>query len=75
DALRSGRLSYATIDCHDPEPPPEDYPLFGLDNVYLTPHTAARVPQAIENMCDVVHDIIAILQGKEPKFPAQEGSY
>lgn len=75
EALRNGKLAYATIDCHDPEPPPEDYPLFGLDNVFLTPHAAARVPQAMDNMCDVVYDIIAILQGKSPKFPAQEGSY
>jgi len=74
-ALQSGRLSYATIDCHDPEPPPPDYPLFGLDNVYLTPHIAARVPQAVENMCNVVHDIIAVLQGEQPRFPAREGSY
>ncbi|MHC4986119.1 MAG: NAD(P)-dependent oxidoreductase, partial [Planctomycetota bacterium] len=30
DALKAGGLSAATIDCHDPEPPPADYPLFGL---------------------------------------------
>lgn len=69
-AVRSGKISAATIDCHDPEPPPEDYPMFGLDNVTLTPHIAARVPQAVENMCDVVYDIIAVLQGKPPQYPA-----
>ena len=75
EALRSGRLAWATIDCHDPEPPPPDYPLFGLENVTLTPHTAARVPQAMANMCDVVYDIVAILEGRPPKFPAAEGSF
>ena len=74
-ALRSRRLSAATIDCHDPEPPPEDYPLFGLDNVHLTPHTAARVPQAMANMCKVVEDIVAVLEGRPPKFPAREGAF
>ncbi|MBT3202303.1 MAG: phosphoglycerate dehydrogenase [Phycisphaerales bacterium] len=71
DALRAGRISGATVDCHNPEPPPEDYPMFGLENVTLTPHTAARVPQAVENMCDVVFDIIAVLQGHPPQYPAK----
>ena len=70
DAVRSGRISAATIDCHDPEPPPADYPMFGLDDVTLTPHIAARVPQAVENMCDVVYDIVAVLQGRRPQYPA-----
>lgn len=69
-ALKSGRLSAAAVDCHDPEPPPENYPLFGLDNVILTPHVAARVPDAVQRMCDVVHDIVAVLEGRPPKYPA-----
>ena len=75
DAIRAGRISAAAIDCHDPEPPPQDYPLFGLDSVILTPHIAARVPAALAAMCNVVEDIVAVLAGREPKFPALEGSY
>jgi phosphoglycerate dehydrogenase-like enzyme len=75
EALREGRLSGAVVDCHEPEPPPADYPLFGLDNVILTPHIAARVPKALENMCDVVRDVAAVLEGRKPEYPAQEGSY
>ncbi len=70
EALKSGHLSGATIDCHDPEPMPMDYPLFGLDNVILTPHVAARVPEAVSRMCDVVHDVVAVLEGKTPEYPA-----
>ena len=70
DAIKSGQVSAATIDCHHPEPPPADYPLFGLENVTLTPHIAARVPDAVQKMCDVVHDVLAVLDGKDPKFPA-----
>jgi len=69
-ALRGGRVSAAVIDCHDPEPPPPDYPLFGLDNVILTPHVAARVPDAVQRMCDVVFDVVAVLQGRTPRFAA-----
>ena len=70
EAVRSGVVSAAAIDCHDPEPPGPDYPMFGLDNVILTPHIAARVPEAIRRMCDVVHDVVAVLEGREPKYPA-----
>ncbi|MHC4982571.1 MAG: NAD(P)-dependent oxidoreductase [Planctomycetota bacterium] len=70
EALKSGRISAAAIDCHDPEPPPPDYPLWGLENVILTPHIAARVPAAMERMCDVAYDIVAVLDGRTPRFPA-----
>ena len=69
-ALRSGQLSGAAIDCHHPEPPPMDYPLFGLANVILTPHIAARVPAATAAMCDVVADIVRVLAGETPEYPA-----
>ncbi len=74
-ALRSGKVAAAVIDCHDPEPIPPDYPLFGLENVILTPHIAACVPQAKENMSMVVTDVIAVLQGRAPQFPARDGSF
>ena len=72
EAIRAGRVSGAVIDCHDPEPPPADYPMYSVlgDNVILTPHVAARVPAAMERMCGVVYDVVRVLQGQKPKFPA-----
>jgi D-3-phosphoglycerate dehydrogenase len=79
DAMRSGKLDACAIDCHDPEPPPPDYPMFHLgdaqNRAILTPHTAARVPQAMENMSDVVYDVIADLDGRAPQYPAQPEAY
>lgn len=74
DAIRNGRISGAVIDCHDPEPPPADYPMYAVagENVVLTPHVAARVPAAMERMSDVVHDVIAVLEGKTPQYPAPQ---
>jgi D-3-phosphoglycerate dehydrogenase len=70
-AITTGRISAVAIDCHDPEPPPPDYPMFNLgENVILTPHIAARVPEAMERMSDVVYDVVAVLNGEPPRFPA-----
>ncbi len=70
EALRGGRLAGAMLDVFDPEPPPPDFPLLGLDNVLLTPHMAARTYTAIENMSWVVRDIVEVIAGRPPQFPA-----
>jgi len=79
EAVRSGHVGAIAIDCHDPEPMPPDYPLFHLGekqaNAILTPHAAARVPEAMERMSHVVYDIVAVLRGEAPKFPAQPEAY
>jgi len=69
-AIRERRLAGAALDVFDPEPPAPDFPLLGLDNVLLTPHMAARTDTAMENMSWVVRDIIAVLEGRPPAFPA-----
>jgi phosphoglycerate dehydrogenase-like enzyme len=70
DALRAKRLAAAAIDVFHPEPPKADFPLLGLDNVLLTPHLAARTYTAIESMSWVVRDVVEVLAGRPPKFPA-----
>lgn len=68
--IRAGRLAGAALDVFDPEPPPADFPLLGLENVMLTPHLAARTYTAIENMSWVTRDVWAVLEGKPPKYAA-----
>jgi phosphoglycerate dehydrogenase-like enzyme len=70
DAIRGKRLAGAAIDVFHPEPPKPDFPLLGLDNVLLTPHLAARTYTALENMSWVVRDIVDVLEGRAPRFPA-----
>jgi len=70
NALRHGKLAGAALDVFDPEPPTPNFPLLGIPNVLLTPHLAARTHTAIENMSWVVRDVVAVLEGQPPKYPA-----
>jgi phosphoglycerate dehydrogenase-like enzyme len=69
-AIREKKIAGAAIDVFDPEPPKSDYPLLGFENVLLTPHMAARSLTAIENMSWVVRDVMEVLNGRTPKYPA-----
>jgi phosphoglycerate dehydrogenase-like enzyme len=70
EAIQSNRLAGAALDVFHPEPPAADFPLLGLDNVLLTPHLAARTHTALENMSWVVRDVVEVLNGRPPKYPA-----
>jgi phosphoglycerate dehydrogenase-like enzyme len=70
EALRAGRLIGAALDVFAPEPPLADFPLIGMKNVLLTPHLASRTYSAMENMSWVVRDIVAVLEGRAPQYPA-----
>jgi D-3-phosphoglycerate dehydrogenase len=49
-ALHERRIAGAGLDVLETEPPRPDHPLFALDNVVLTPHTAAYVRTAFDRM-------------------------
>jgi phosphoglycerate dehydrogenase-like enzyme len=61
----------AALDVHAPEPPGPDYPLWGLPNVRLLPHLAARTHTALQNMSWVVRDVYRVLIDQAPEFPAR----
>ena len=70
DALKGNKIAGAGIDVFTQEPPAKDNLLFKLDNVVVTPHSAANTKSAMVGMSMVSEDIIRILEGKEPKYPA-----
>ncbi|CAN5451645.1 hydroxyacid dehydrogenase [soil metagenome] len=70
DAIQLGQIAGAAIDVYWPEPPPADFPLLKMDNVLLTPHLASRTATAMNNMSWVVRDVMEVLEGRAPKFPA-----
>jgi phosphoglycerate dehydrogenase-like enzyme len=63
-ALKTNRLAGACVDVHDPEPPPPDYPLWGLPNLILAPHQAARTQGAMDRMSWVARDVVEFLRTK-----------
>ena len=53
-ALRDGAIAGAALDVTDPEPLPADSPLWGMDNVIITPHTAGETRRYEDNVIDIL---------------------
>lgn len=70
-ALEQGRIAGAGIDVTEPEPLPEDSPLWSFDNVILTPHTGGETRQYEENVLDALVDNIGRLQLGEAELRNQ----
>ena len=70
EALNSGRLGGAILDVRAVEPAVADA-LAMHENVYPTPHIAAFTSESqTEITKSVVEDVLSILDGKAPQFPA-----
>ncbi|QRV15157.1 D-2-hydroxyacid dehydrogenase [Haloterrigena salifodinae] len=54
EALRSSWIRGASLDVTDPEPLPEDHPLWTFENVQITPHNAGHTPEYYERLADIV---------------------
>jgi len=64
EALANGAIAGAGLDVFTTEPLPPDHPLRSLDNVVLSPHTAAMVPEAtLAGLAMAVDNIFNFLQG------------
>ena len=54
DALQAGEIAGAGLDVFETEPLPADHPLWGMENVIITPHTAGAGPHTAERRIEVV---------------------
>ena len=66
-AIESGRLRGAALDCFRKEPPGIDHPLLQLPQVMVTPHTGAHTDEAVNAMGRMALDAcLAVLRGERP---------
>ncbi len=65
-ALSNHRIAGAGLDVFETEPPLPDNPLYRLDNVIVTPHTAALTAEGTRTMAvRVSANVCAVLDGKK----------
>ncbi|MDY6817814.1 MAG: D-2-hydroxyacid dehydrogenase [Halobacteriales archaeon] len=54
EALRGELIRGAVLDVTDPEPLPEDHPLWTFGNVMITPHSSGHTPEYYERVADIL---------------------
>lgn len=65
-ALRHGRLAGAALDVFEKEPLPPHSPLWDLENVLLSPHTAALSDKENERIVELFCDNLRRLRDRQP---------
>jgi len=69
EALDSGQIAGVGLDVMTQEPPPTS-PLFGRDNVIITPHTSFYSEESlVELQVKAAQEVVAVLSGKSPRNP------
>ena len=69
DALKSKKIAGAGLDVFEKEPPDAANPLFDLENVIATPHSAALTKEAVALLAKgSAENVLRVLQGKKPSY-------
>lgn len=75
DALTHDRLAGAALDVLTTEPPSPDHPLLRHPRVIVTPHVAWGSVEASHDVrAKGTQEVIRVLRGERPRFPANEVS-
>jgi D-3-phosphoglycerate dehydrogenase len=70
EALDAKRIAGAALDVMVQEPPPANSPLFGRDNVIVTPHTSFYSEESlVELQTKAAQEVAAVLTGQAPRNP------
>lgn len=74
EALKSGVLFGAALDVYDPEPLSENSrQMLDMDNVILTPHTAASTEESVINCCtSCANDLVNVCYGRPLANPVNK---
>jgi D-3-phosphoglycerate dehydrogenase len=67
-ALQSQKIAGAGLDVFNEEPVPADHPLLKLENVILTPHSAALTSECVTRMAtEAAKCVLDVFAGREPQ--------
>ena len=70
-ALQANGIAGAGLDVVDPEPLPEDSPLYKMDNVILTPHSAYYSERSVDIVRrQTLLQALRVLRGQQPEVVA-----
>jgi D-3-phosphoglycerate dehydrogenase len=69
-ALQQKTIAGAGSDVYEEEPASAKNPLFQMDNFVGTPHMSAHTDESMMRMSMVAEDVLAVLQGRKPRYPA-----
>ncbi|MGE4283071.1 MAG: hydroxyacid dehydrogenase [Clostridia bacterium] len=70
EALETKEIAGAALDVFSDEPPKEDNPLFKMEQVIVTPHTASFTKEAYDRMGEhMAKGIHEVFSGKKPTWP------
>ena len=67
-ALQANRIAGAALDVTDPEPLPADHPLWGFEDVSITPHNAGHTPVYYERTADILAANVARYRAGDRDF-------
>ncbi|KAB1197596.1 MULTISPECIES: D-2-hydroxyacid dehydrogenase [Haloferax] len=66
-SVQRGYVRAAALDVTEPEPLPNDHPLWDFENVFITPHVAGHTPHYFTRLADIVAENVERLEsGDEP---------
>ena len=65
-ALDSGKVAGAGLDATDPEPLPDDHPLWDYPNVIITPHASGQATSAFRRLRNLVVDNVHRFLNDQP---------
>lgn len=76
EALKQEKIAGAGIDVFEQEPPKRNNPLFSLENVIITPHSAALSIEGAQRMSlHAAMQVDQVLSGEKPKWAVNEREF